>query len=91
MFGLTWAGRLYIHFRWLLLHNKILPGAKFTLHPPSLTLSYWQHYCMAVEQWREPNFVALSTGHHLYSAGRPSRWALAHILVPSVDIRMGGR
>ena len=26
-------------------------------------------------------FAALSTGHHLYSARRPSRWALAHILV----------
>jgi len=30
----------------------------------------------------EPNFAALSTGRHLYSAGRPLRWALAHILVP---------
>ena len=30
---------------------------------------------------REPNFAELSTGRHLYSAGRPSRWALAHILV----------
>jgi len=30
---------------------------------------------------REPNFAALSTGCHLYSAGRPSRWALADILV----------
>jgi len=30
---------------------------------------------------RESNFVALSTGRHLYSAGRPSRWALAYILV----------
>jgi len=30
---------------------------------------------------REPNFAALSTGRHLYSSGRPSRWALAHILV----------
>ena len=30
---------------------------------------------------REPNFAALSIGHHLYSAGLPSRWALAHILV----------
>jgi len=30
---------------------------------------------------REPNFAALSTGRHLYSAGRPSRWALAHIPV----------
>jgi len=30
---------------------------------------------------REPNVAALRTGRHLYSAGRPSRWALAHILV----------
>ena len=35
---------------------------------------------------REPNFVALSTGRHLYSAGRPSHWALAHILVESIFI-----
>jgi len=30
---------------------------------------------------REPNFAALNRGRHLYSAGRPSCWALAHILV----------
>ena len=30
---------------------------------------------------RQPNFAALNSGRHLYSAGRPSRWALAHILV----------
>jgi len=30
---------------------------------------------------RQPNFAVLNRGHHLYSAGRPSRWALAHILV----------
>jgi len=29
----------------------------------------------------QPNFAALNTGRHLYSAGWPSRWALAHILV----------
>jgi len=28
---------------------------------------------------RQPNFAALDRGRHLYSAGRPSRWALAHI------------
>ena len=28
---------------------------------------------------RLPNFAALNRGRHLYSAGRPSRWALAHI------------
>jgi len=30
---------------------------------------------------RQPNFAALNGGRHLYWAGRPSRWALAHILV----------
>ena len=30
---------------------------------------------------RQPNFAALNIGRHLHSAGRPSRWALAHILV----------
>jgi len=30
---------------------------------------------------RQPNFAALNRGRHLCSAGRPSRWALAHILV----------
>ena len=29
----------------------------------------------------QPNFAALNRGRHLYSAGRPTRWALAHILV----------
>jgi len=28
---------------------------------------------------RQPNFVALNRGRHVYSAGRPSHWALAHI------------
>ena len=28
---------------------------------------------------RQPNFAALNRGRHLYSAGRPSRWALADI------------
>jgi len=27
----------------------------------------------------QPNFAALNRGRHLYSARRPSRWALAHI------------
>jgi len=30
---------------------------------------------------RQPKFAAFNRGRHLYSAGRPSRWALAHILV----------
>ena len=46
--ALTWAGRL--HFR-LLIRDGILPGAKFTLRPPSLALSYLQRYCTVVAQW----------------------------------------
>ena len=30
---------------------------------------------------RQPNFAALNRGRHLCSAGRPSRWALAHISI----------
>jgi len=36
---------------------------------------------MASSSGRQPNFAALNKGRHLYSAGRPSGWALAHILV----------
>jgi len=66
----SWAGTLHIHFRGFLPRYGILRGAKFTLHPLSLALSY----CGSVTTWhlssgREPNFVALSTGRHLYSAG----------------------
>ena len=43
----------------------------------------WQPYCTALEYWA----LAILCGveqrepRHIYSAGRPSRWALAHILV----------
>ena len=36
---------------------------------------------------RQPNFEAFNRGSHLYSAGRPSRWAMAHILVPIISIK----
>ena len=41
----------------------------------------WQHYCTASSSRLQPNFAALNRGRHSYSTGRPSRWALAHILV----------
>jgi len=44
----------------------------------------WQRYCTALYGGRQPNFAVLNRGRHLYSAGRPSRWALAHILVLSI-------
>jgi len=40
----------------------------------------WHRYCTASSSGRQPNFAALNRGCHLCSAGRPSRWALAHIL-----------
>ena len=41
----------------------------------------WQCYCTASSSGRQLNFAALNRGRHLCSAGRPSGWALAHILV----------
>ena len=41
----------------------------------------WQRYCTASSSGRQPNFAALNKGRHLCSAGRPSGWALAHIIV----------
>ena len=46
------------------------------LRSPLGSVTTWQS-----SSGRKPNFAALTTGRHLYSAGRPSRWALAHILV----------
>jgi len=36
---------------------------------------------------RHPNFAALNRGRQLYSAGQPSRWALAHILVLYISVQ----
>ena len=73
------AATLHIYFLGLLLPDRILPVAKFTLRP-SLAFSY----IGTVTAWHsgsghQPNFAALNRGRHLYSAGRPSSWALAHI------------
>jgi len=44
----------------------------------------WQHYCTNSSSGRQPNVAALNRVRHLYSAGRPSRWALTDILVSSI-------
>ena len=67
--AVSWADTLYIHFRELLSHNGILPGAKFTLRP-SLAFSY----IGSVTAWHSssgpgPNSAAFSRGRHLYLAG----------------------
>ena len=45
-----------------------------------------QRYCTASSSGRQPNFAALNRGRHLWSAGRPSRWALAHIQIVTIII-----
>jgi len=73
--------RWYTTFSGALAPNGILQGAKFTLRP-SLAFSYIGNVTARHSiSGHQPNFAALSTGRHLCSAGRPSRWALAHILV----------
>jgi len=59
----------YIFALWFLL----LLLSSFFLSSPNLSRRRLDVY--------HPNFAALNRGRHLYSAGRPSRWALAHILV----------
>jgi len=46
-----------------------------------LVIASWQRYCTVSSSGRQPNFAELNRGRHLCSAGRPSGWALAHILV----------
>jgi len=65
--AVCWAGILHIHFWRLLPPNRILPCAKFTLHP-SLALSYfWQHYCMALEQWASAKPCGIQRGMELWN------------------------
>jgi len=57
--------------RGLLSRYGISPGAKFTLRP-TLVLSYIDSVTARhSSSGRQPNFAALSTARHLYSAGRP--------------------
>jgi len=55
---------LYIHCWWLLPHNGILPGSKFTLRP-SLALSYIGSLTARhSSSGHQPNFATLSRGGH---------------------------
>jgi len=61
--------------------NGVLQRAKFTLRL-SLAFSYIGSVnARHSSSGCQPNFTTLNRGCHLYSAGPPSRWALAHILV----------
>jgi len=71
------------------------PGLNFARHSlnfasMSCILLYRQHYCTALDQWLSAKLCGMVHGmelrhfcrrYHLYSAGHPLHWALAHILV----------
>jgi len=94
--AISWAGTLYIHFR-RLLPRQNFSWYKIHFTSKSCILLYWQRYpilaafCRALQQWASAKLCGMVQGmelkdfhrgrHHLYSAGRPSRWASAHILV----------
>jgi len=89
--AVSYAGTLHIHFLGILPAVGMLPGAKFTLRA-TLALSYRPIGSVTARHSTsecEPSVVQgmelrnFRRRHHLYSAGRPSRWASAHILVDS--------
>ena len=78
MFGAP-LGCYSIYISGALAPDRNLSGAKCTLRP-SLAFSYIGSVTARhSSSRRQPNFATLNRGRHLYSAGRPSRWALAHI------------
>ena len=79
-YGATAAKNVYT-FRRLLLHNGISPGAKFTLHPRSLALSYWQRYCTAVEQWVRAKLCGAEHRAPPTFGRAPITLGIGHILV----------
>jgi len=70
-----------------------LTRCKIHLTFKSCVLLYWQHYCTALQEWASAILCGvvqgielrnLRRGRHLYSTGRPSRSASAHILVTKI-------
>ena len=66
-------------------HNMV----NFGLLAAGIGWPVWQRFCTASSSGRQPNFAALNRGRHLCSAGRPSRWTLAHILVCDIFAYFG--
>jgi len=85
MFGRPLGWYTIYTFSWVLApyRNGVLPGATFTSRPSLALSSFGSVTARQYSSGRQPNFATLNRGRHLYSAGRPSRWALAHVLVNS--------
>ena len=46
----------------------------------------WRRYCTAQQQRASAKLCGIEQRHHVHSAGQPSCWALAHILVSAVIV-----
>ena len=88
--AVSWAGTLYIHILGALAPSQNFAGCKIHFASKSCVRLYWQRYCTALQQRASDKVCGVVQGmelrnfrrrRHLYSAGRPSRWASAHILV----------
>jgi len=80
----------YIHFGGLLPLTGFCP-VQNSLYAQSGVLLYWPRYCTALQQRTSAKLCGVVQGtelrkflrrRHIYSAGRPLRWASAQILVP---------
>jgi len=79
----------YIFMLWFVLSSFFLLSSFFprlisAVGDWMFTILWHMVYCTSSSSGRQPNFAALKRGRHLCSAGRPSGWALAHIL--AVDL-----
>jgi len=91
--AVSWAATLYNYIYIYTLSGALSPWRKFArckIHftSKSCVLLYWQHYCTALQQQALAKLCGVvqgmelrnfRRGRHIYSAGRPSRWASAHI------------
>jgi len=80
MFGRL-LGLYTIHTFWGYCPQRNFARCRIHFTSKSCVLLYWQRYCTALEQWVSVKLCGVRRGRHLYSAGWPSRWASAHILV----------
>jgi len=86
------AGTLYT-FSGALAPWRNFARCKIHFASKSCLLQYWKRYCTALQQLASAKHCGVvqgmelrnfRRGRHLYSAGRPSRWASAHIVVNCV-------
>ena len=92
MFGrfLDWCTMHYVYISRAVAPRRNFGRCKVHFASKSCVLLYWQRYCTALKQGASAKLCGVVQGmelrnfrrrRHLYSAGRPSRWASTHIVV----------